>query len=83
MKKRPGPKVDPKLRAQVEAFLKLQPGESFFVVGKKASDLEYLRRPVRVAGAGIQIVAVTADTVHEVSGVRVWRREGVIDSSEL
>lgn len=83
MKKRPGPKIDETKYAQVEAFLLMQPGESFFVAGKKAADLAYLRRPVQKAGAGIQIIEVLRDTVHQTTGVRVWRRAGSIDESEL
>lgn len=83
MTKRPGPKISTALVEQVEAFLKMQPGDSFFVAHKKASDLQYLRRPVKLAGAGIQILEVVRDSVHKTRGVRVWRRAGSIDTDDL
>lgn len=79
MSNKPGRKPNPKIAEEVEAFKKLTVGQSFFVAGKKASDMEYLRRPVKAAGLGIAIRYVECDPVNQVAGVRVWRQAGTVD----
>lgn len=79
MSNKPGRKANPELLAEVQAFLELKVGQSFFVAGKKASDMEYLRRPVKAAGGGITIRYVECDPVKQVAGVRVWRQAGAAD----
>jgi len=77
--KQRGPKPNPELIEQIEKFKAYKIGDSFFVPGKKASDLEYLRRPAIKAGVGIKIRFVESDPVHITSGVRVWRCSGPSD----
>lgn len=79
MSNKPGRKANPELLAEVEAFKQLKVGQSFFVAGKKASDMEYLRRPVKAEGVGITIRYIERDPVHGVAGVRVWRQAGTAD----
>jgi hypothetical protein len=77
--KKTGPKPSPELLAQIEAFKTYKIGDSFFVPGRKASDLEYLRRPANKAGLGIKIRYIDCDPVHNTAGVRVWRCSGPKD----
>ena len=79
---RPG---DPVLKAQVDKFLRMKPrsstyvGDSFFVEGAKSRDLEYLRRPIKKAGANIEIVNISRDQIYGTAGVRAWRLAGPYD----
>lgn len=74
-----GRKTNPDLLTEVEAFKQLAVGQSFFLAGKTAADMEYLRRPVKAAGVGITIRNVENDPVHKTSGVRIWRQHGKAD----
>lgn len=80
MSNKPGRKADPELLKQVEHFKALKVGDSFFVEGKTAAEMEYLRRPVIRAGVGITIRNIECDVVHKTKGVRVWRLSGPHDS---
>ena len=80
MEKRPvGAPMDPKLHAQVRKFLRLKPGQSIFVEGVERKDVEFMRRPVMRAGAGIRIVTMQCDPTHNKPGVRMFRISGEID----
>lgn len=71
---------DERLQTLVNKFLALKPGkESFFVEGAKRLDLEFLRKPVTEAGAGITIMETTNDEIYGVAGTRVWREAGEYD----
>jgi hypothetical protein len=69
------------MQRYLKQFLALKPElhQSFFVEGAKRIDLEFLRRPVKKAGAGIRIVEVQEDEIYGVAGVRCWRLSGPYD----
>ena len=66
-------------KRQVQAFLALPVGDSFFVPDAKRRDLEYLRKPVTALGANIEIHYTEKDEIYQVPGTRCWRRHGLID----
>lgn len=76
---------DESLQALVTQFLRLKPAtatrlaDSFFVPDAKRSDIEFLRKPVLKAGAGMQVVEVTKDEIYGVAGIRCWRIAGEYD----
>ena len=67
----------------LDKFLALKPGQSFFVEGAKRRDIEFLRKPVKAAGAGIRIVEVEQDEIYGTAGARCWRVAGTYDEDEL
>lgn len=74
-----GRPVDAELKASVDQFLAMKPGQSFFAEGAKSRDLERMRRPVKQAGAGIRIVETPHDEIYGKAGVRCWRIAGPYD----
>lgn len=67
------------LQEQVNKFLAMKPGQSFFLEGAKRDDLRGLRKKILEAGARIMSVEVSCDEIFEVAGVRSWRLEGKYD----
>jgi hypothetical protein len=74
-----GRPVDVHTQVQVNQFLAMKIGQSFFVQDAKSRDLEYLRRPIKKAGAGIRIIEVKQDEIYGTAGVRCWREAGEYD----
>lgn len=75
----PGRPMDDSRKQIIQQFLRLEPGDSFFVQDAKRRDLEFLRKPVMALGANIEIVEVLTDEIYQLPGVRTWRRTGLID----
>jgi hypothetical protein len=65
--------------AQVDAFMRYQPGDSFFVEGASSSDLKPLLRAFRASGIGFTVRQVARDPIYQTRGTRVWRRPGECD----
>lgn len=63
----------------VDKFLAMKPGQSFFVEGANRRDVEFLRRLVVKAGAGIESIETKSDEIFGTAGVRTWRRAGPYD----
>lgn len=74
-----GRPMSPAIRAHVERFAAMRPGESFFVAGVQSADLEFLRKPFTKAGLGMLIRQVDRDEIYQTAGVRVWRMAGEYD----
>jgi hypothetical protein len=70
---------DPQVAWYVEQILTMRPDTSVFVPDATSDQLEFLRKPVREAGAGIEIVRVENDEIYCKPGVRLFRREGEYD----
>lgn len=77
--RRGGRKKDPQLVKWVEQILALPIDASVFVPNAQPADLQFLRTPVREAGATIEIVKVNPDEIYGTPGVRLFRREGTFD----
>ena len=63
----------------IDKFVRMRPGESFFMADASREDVEFLRRPVIKMGVGIRIVEVERDEIYQARGVRIWRKEGSYD----
>lgn len=70
---------DAQLQQYVQRILELPVGASFFVPDAKPDQLDFLRKPVKDAGAVIEIKQVEQDEIYGTAGVRVFRREGKVD----
>jgi hypothetical protein len=70
---------DAQVKILVDKFVRMLPGQSFFIPGATRLDVEFLRRPVTRAGCGVQIVQVAEDEIYLQEGVRIWRLEGEYD----
>jgi hypothetical protein len=77
--KRPGRPRDEQIQAHVEAILAMKIGSSAFVPDATSDQLEFLRKPVKEAGAVIEIIQVTQDEIYGTPGVRLFRRAGEYD----
>jgi hypothetical protein len=71
--------TDPQIKALVDRFVRMRPGQSFFIPEVTRRDVEFLRRPVVRIGCGIKIIQVEQDDIYLQPGVRVWREEGEYD----
>lgn len=71
--------MSPAMRAHIERFAAMTPGESFFVKGARSEELEFLRKPFTRAGLGVLIRQVERDDIYKTAGVRVWRMAGEYD----
>jgi hypothetical protein len=74
-----GRPADAALAGYVREILALPEDSSIFIADATRVELEFLRKPVREAGAGIEIVSVELDEIYQVPGVRVFRRTGEYD----
>lgn len=74
-----GRPMNPVVKRQVEQFAAMRIGESFFVEGLHAADVEYLRKPFIRAGLGMLVRRVERDEIYKKAGVRVWRLAGEYD----
>jgi hypothetical protein len=67
----------------VRKFMRLPIGGSFFMDGVEAKDLDFIRKPIKLAGVNVQIRTVAPDSIYLVNGVRVFRCSGRWDSEDL
>lgn len=65
--------------AQVAAFMRYEPGDSFFVEGATPTDLRNLLRAFRQAGIGHTVRKLAQDPIYLTQGTRVWRKPGECD----
>lgn len=65
--------------AQVDAFMRYAPGDSFFVDGATSADLRNLLRAFREAGIGYTVRQLARDPIYQTQGTRVWRKTGDCD----
>lgn len=63
----------------ITAFKGYAIGDSFFIAGASAREVEFLRRPMQSAGLGITIRQIAKDEIYGIAGVRVWREHGSYD----
>jgi hypothetical protein len=67
------------VKVLVDRFVRMLPGQSFFIPDVTRKDVEFLRRPVLRIGCGIKILEVEQDEIYQAPGVRIWREEGPYD----
>lgn len=70
---------DRQIAVLVDKFVRMKPGQSFFIPDVSRADVEFLRRPVVRIGCGIKIIQVESDEIYFQPGVRIWREEGEYD----
>jgi hypothetical protein len=70
---------DEQIANYVAQILALKIDASVFVAGATSEELDFLRKPVKAAGAVIEIMQVERDEIYGVPGVRLFRREGTVD----
>lgn len=71
--------ADQQTKVLMDKFVRMLPGQSFFVADVTVKDMAFMRRPAMVAGCGIRIVNVECDEIYQQQGVRVWRELGTYD----
>lgn len=74
-----GRTADNQTRVLIDKFVRMLPGQSFFIADVERADVEFLRRPVVKLGVGISIHEVDVDEIYQQRGVRIWREEGAFD----
>ena len=74
-----GRTADAQVKVLIDKFVRMLPGQSFFIPGATRLDVEFMRRPAQAIGCGIRIVRVEQDEIYLQEGVRVWREEGEYD----
>lgn len=67
------------VKVLVDRFVRMLPGQSFFIPDVTRLDVEFLRRPILRKGCGIKIMEVEQDEIYLAPGVRIWREEGTYD----
>jgi hypothetical protein len=67
------------VKVLVDRFVRMLPGQSFFIPDVTRMDVEFLRRPIVRIGCGIKILEVEQDEIYQSPGVRIWREEGPYD----
>jgi hypothetical protein len=71
--------ADQQIKVLIDKFVRMKPGQSFFIADVTRIDVEFLRRPVVKIGCGIKIIQVESDEIYFQPGVRIWREEGAYD----
>lgn len=67
------------IKVLIDKFVRMKPGQSFFIPDVTRLDVEFLRRPVQRIGCGIKVAEVQQDEIYLMPGVRIWRLEGEYD----